>query len=86
MDKLVRHAAAVVVLMIFGVTDVAVADDVSILGGGAVKSALVDSFGDFEKASGHKVRGDFAPMGALTPQAHRRRHSRRDRCDDRGDG
>ena len=42
------------------------AEGLTILSGGAAKSALIDAIAAYEKAADHKVAADFAPMGALT--------------------
>jgi molybdate transport system substrate-binding protein len=41
-------------------------EGLTILSGGAARSALVDAITAYEKAADHKVAADFAPMGALT--------------------
>lgn len=41
------------------------AAEVTILSGGAAKAGLLEVIPAFEAATGHKVKADFAPMGAL---------------------
>lgn len=67
MSKRFSFAAAMAAsALMLGSAGTAIAGELTVLSGGAVKSAIVGTLADFEKASGHKVSADFAPMGALT--------------------
>ncbi len=68
MSKIINFAAAAVIVsaLMLSAAGPSAAGDLSVIAGGAVKSAIVGTVADFEKASGHKVTADFAPMGALT--------------------
>jgi molybdate transport system substrate-binding protein len=46
----------------------AMAAEISVSAGGAVKSALSETVLQFERASGHKVKVEYAPMGVLVKQ------------------
>jgi molybdate transport system substrate-binding protein len=60
-----RIAAAVASLILAGCATVSEPRTVTVLSGGAVKSALTDAIAAWERASGHKVAATFAPAGDM---------------------
>lgn len=65
MIRTIRNAAVAATLLLVLPSGAGKAAELVVLGGGAVKSAVADSLGDFAKAAGVEVKADFAPMGAL---------------------
>ena len=67
MGKRCFIASLLVAVLLSAGGEVAVAaESLTILSGGAAKSALIDAIAAYEKAADRKVAADFAPMGALT--------------------